>query len=241
MSGGEERFSRSQLLLGAAGMARLRRSQVVICGLGGVGSYVAEAVARCGLGAILLVDFDVVAISNINRQLCALTSTVGQSKAQVVAERIRQIDPECRVEIRRQFIDADNAAQVVGGFKADYLADAIDYVPGKLALIHYALEHDIRLISAMGAGRRLDPSQLRVADISRSRTCPLARTIRRQLRDSGVTSGVTVVYSEENPAPQEQAAAEEGRAPLGSLSFVTASMGLLMASVIIRQLAGEEG
>ncbi|MDO4731942.1 MAG: tRNA threonylcarbamoyladenosine dehydratase [Bacillota bacterium] len=228
-------FLRGEALLGQEGLKKLAAAQVLLCGVGGVGSYVAEALVRSGLGAIRIVDFDQVAPSNINRQLCALHSTIGLDKAEVTAARLADINPGCRIQIEKSFIDADNAAALMEG--VDYVADAIDYLPGKLALALNAKEKSIPFLSAMGAGRRLDPSQLRVEDISRTHICPLARNFRRELRSRGLDRGVEVVFSLEHPLPPVSTVAGE-KAPIGSLSFVPGAMGLLMASVIVRRLAG---
>lgn len=228
-------FLRGEALLGAEGLKKLQAAHVVLCGVGGVGSYVAEALVRSGLGSLSIVDFDQVAPSNINRQLCALHSTVGRDKAEVAAARLLDVNPHCRIQVHKTFIDADTAASVVTG--ADYVADAIDYLPGKVALVLAAKEAGIPLLCAMGAGRRLDPTLLRVADISQTHICPLARNFRRELRGKGIDSGVEVVFSVEQPiAPPATPPGE--KAPIGSLSFVPGAMGLVMASVIVKRLAG---
>ena len=230
-------FSRSQLLLGEAGLAKLQRSHVVLCGVGGVGSYVAEALVRSGLGSLTLVDFDKVSSSNINRQLCALHSSVGRDKVDVVAERLLDVNPACRIQRQKYFVDEQNAAEIIAD--ADYVADAIDYLPGKVALVLAAREQEKPIVCAMGAGRRLDPTLLRVADISQTHICPLARNFRRELRSKGIESGVEVVFSVEQPlAPPPTPPGE--KAPIGSLSFVPGAMGLVMASLIVRRLSGLE-
>ena len=233
-----EIFTRGELLLGTEGAARLRQSRVLVCGLGGVGSYVAEALARSGLGSLRLVDFDRVAPSNINRQLCALHSTIGQEKADIVAARLADVNPDCQLEVQKIFIGPENAAELLEG--VDYVADAIDSLSGKLALALAAREKGVPILCAMGAGRRLDPTKLEVADISRTHICPLARNFRRALREHGVTEGIEVVFSTEHPLPAAPGPA--GAAPvIGSLSFVPGAMGLTMASVIVRRLAGLGG
>ena len=226
---------RSRLLLGEAGLKRLQESYVVVCGLGGVGSYAAEALARSGLGRFLLVDFDQVSPSNINRQLCALHSTVGMKKTDVVAARLHDIAPDAQIQTRRLFIDEDHAMQLIIG--ADYVVDAIDCIPGKIALVRSSNELGVPILCAMGAGRRLDPTQLRVADISQTQTCPLARNFRHALRNLGIHKGVEVVYSNEKPQPPPMHE-PEARSTIGSLTFVPGAMGLIMASVVVRRLAG---
>lgn len=225
--------SRTELLLGAEGLAKLSRASVTVCGLGGVGSYIAEALVRSGIGELTLIDHDRVAESNINRQLGALRSTVGQNKTAVMAARLADINPECRLIRLDYFIEPENARQLLE--PTDYIADAIDYLPGKLALVQQARELHIPIICAMGAGRRLDPSQLQIADISHSFGCPLARRFRRALKDIGIESGVSVAFSSENPQPAAEG--ENGqRAPIGSYMMVPATMGLLMAAHMIREI-----
>ncbi len=221
----DEIFVREQALIGEQGLVKLTAAKIAICGLGGVGSYLAEALARAAIGSLVLIDFDQVAVSNINRQLCALHSTIGQDKADVIAQRIADINPACRVQISKQFIDVntDFAALFKG---CDYIGDAIDYVPGKLALIEYAYQQGVPLISAMGAGRRLDPTKFEIADISQTHGCPLAKNMRKQLKERGITKGVKVVFSTEQPLPAAGDA-------IGSISFVPSVAGLMMAGAII--------
>jgi tRNA threonylcarbamoyladenosine dehydratase len=224
----EQIFSRELALIGKEGLARLAAARVAVCGLGGVGSYLVEALARSGIGQLLLIDFDLVAPSNINRQLCALQSTVGRPKVEVVAERIADINPLCRVEARRLRLapDSDFAAVLSG---VDYIGDAIDELPAKIALIAYAYHNAVPLISAMGAGRRLDPTQLQVADISQTQGCPLARRLRKSLREIGIERGVKVAFSNEPPL-------EIKEETMGSIAFIPSVMGLLLASQIVRDL-----
>lgn len=233
----DEIFARNLLLLGRERVDKLKQSHVIVCGVGGVGSYVVEALVRSGIGALTLVDADKVALSNLNRQLPALLSTLDQPKVEVVAARIAEINPDCRLQLQQRFIEPEQVA-LVG--VADYLVDAIDYLPGKLALVQFAKQQGMPVISAMGAGLRLAPEKLRLDDISRTHTCPLARRMRKGLRELGIKDGVPVVFSEETPQPsyREDAPAEEvgWKSPLGSSAFVPAAAGLLMASYVVRQL-----
>lgn len=224
-------YQRQELLLGSAAQEKLARAHVAVCGLGGVGSYLCEALARAGVGELTLIDSDTVAESNINRQLYALHSTLGRFKTQVAAERIADINPQIKLHLLRDYITPDNAASLVAG--CGYICDAIDFVPGKLALMEYAWHNRVPLISAMGAGRRLDPSRLRIDDISHTGNCPLARSIRRQLRQRGIESGVTVCCSSETPVRQL-----EQPDVIGSVAFVPSVMGLMMAGHVIRSIAG---
>ena len=223
-------YQRQVLLLGEETQEKLSSCHVAVCGLGGVGSYLCEALARSGIGELTLIDSDTVAESNINRQLYALHSTIGRFKTQVAAERIADINPDIHLHLLRDYITPDNAASLVAG--CDYVCDAIDFVPGKIALMEYAWQHQVPLISAMGAGRRLDPQKLRIDDISRTGNCPLARSIRRQLRQRGISSGITVCCSSETPVRQQ---AEPDT--IGSVAFVPSVMGLMMAGHVVRSLA----
>ncbi len=226
--------SRSAMLLGADGVRRLSQASVAVFGLGGVGSYTAEALARAGVGRLVLIDGDTVAESNINRQLVATLSTVGQYKADVMAHRVQDISPVCRVEAHRLFYTAETGRGLIDG--CDFVADAVDMVSAKLALAEECHFKNIPLISAMGCGNKLDPSRFRVADITRTSVCPLCRVMRRELRQRGIPH-LTVVYSEEPPlCPlSESGELAPGRTP-GSVSFVPSVAGLLMAGEIVRQL-----
>ncbi|MCL1816121.1 MAG: tRNA threonylcarbamoyladenosine dehydratase [Clostridiales bacterium] len=239
----EEIFQRNLLLWGDAAQDRLRRSRVVLAGLGGVGSYVAEALARSGIGNMALIDHDIVEVSNLNRQIPALLTNLDLPKVDVARERIAAINPHCCVITLKEFITMDNAA-LLG--EADYYIDAIDHMPGKVAIITHALARGKPVASAMGAGLRLAPEALRLADISQSKNCPLARELRRRLRAHGIEKGVTVVYSEEPPYKNAQMTAMPepmqagAKKPLGSSPVVPAVAGLLLAGAVLRDLAGIE-
>lgn len=225
------------MMLGEEGVARLRGAHVVLFGLGGVGSYTAEALARAGIGRLTLIDGDAVSISNLNRQLPALHSTIGRPKVQVMAERIADIDPEIQVNAMDLFYSQETADRVSFA-EVDYVADAIDTVTAKLLLIQRARELDIPVISCMGAGNKLDPAQFQVADIEKTSVCPLARAVRTALRQRGVT-GVKAVFSKEEPCvPLGGQEPGSRRQTPGSLSFVPAAAGLVLAGEIIRDLAG---
>lgn len=226
----ENSWSREVLLIGDEGLAKIAAAKVLICGVGGVGSYVAEALARSAIGHIHLIDFDHYVVSNINRQLHAVHSTIGKNKITVVAERIKDINPECQVSITDAFISRENTADLLPS--CDYIVDAIDSVPGKVALIKHAVANNVPVISAMGAGRRLDPTRLHCDDISQTKVCPLARVMRRELRKEGISSGVTVVYSDEPPCEQ----AGDSRDVIGSMVFVPAAMGIIMASHVVKEI-----
>lgn len=223
-----ERFAREELLVGKEGIGKLASSHVAVFGIGGVGSFCAEALVRAGIGEITFVDSDAVQDSNSNRQLVALASTLGRAKVDVMAERALDINPDLKVHAIRAWFGSNNAQQMLSpGF--DYVADAIDSVESKLELIRKCRESGIRIASSMGAGNKLDATGFRIADISSTHTCPLAKTIRTRLKREGITNGVTVVFSETEPV-------RRAPGPPGSISFVPSVAGLLLAQVIIMGL-----
>ncbi|OAT85006.1 tRNA threonylcarbamoyladenosine dehydratase [Desulfotomaculum copahuensis] len=226
-------LSRTELLIGRAGLDRLARARVAVFGLGGVGSYAAEALARCGVGHFTLVDFDRVCPSNINRQLHALTTTVGQPKAALMGERIRLINPQAQVEVREErYLSGAGDCFLLP--PPDCVVDAIDDVPAKVDLIASCRRRGIAVYSSMGAGNKLDPGALKLADISATSVCPLARAVRRRLRREGITGGVTVVFSTE--PPRRENCGEVERRVSGSVSFVPSVAGLLLAGAAVRGL-----
>ena len=224
------------MLLGADAMARLRRCHVIVFRLGGVGSYAAECLARSGVGELTLVDQDTISVTNINRQLYALRSTVGQSKAEVAARRCADIDPELRVHPICATYDAAHRDRFFSTHY-DYIVDAIDLVSCKLDLIEQARLRRIPILTALGTGNKLDPTLLQVTDISKTSGCPLARVMRRELRARDIRR-LKVVYSPEEPAETQQLEAPPpGRRSVpASVAWVPATAGLLMGSVVIRDL-----
>ena len=241
----DERFSRTEILLGEAKMARLQESRVAIFGIGGVGGYVAEALARSGVGTFTLVDHDTVSLSNLNRQIIATEETVGKQKTEVMAERIRSVNPGACVFVRNEFFLPENA-DTFRFQEFDYVVDAVDTVTAKIALIECAKRAGVPVISAMGAGNKLDPTGFKVADISKTKVCPLAKTMRRELAKRNI-GHVKVVYSEEPPAEPASAGAllsaqmeNPGRRSVpGSIAYAPAIMGLIIASEVIRDLTRE--
>ncbi len=226
-----EELSRTALLLGEEGVERLRRARVAVFGIGGVGGYVAEALARSGVGALELIDSDRVCLSNLNRQIIALHSTVGRYKTEVMRERILDINPEAEVTERRCFFLPENAAEF--DFASyDYVVDAVDTVTAKIALVLAAQRAGVPIICSMGAGNKLDPSRFRVADLYETRVCPLAKVMRREMKKRGVER-LKVVYSEEEP--RRPAGEGNGRTP-GSTAFAPPAAGLLIASEVVRDL-----
>ena len=224
------------MLLGADAMARLRRCHVIVFGLGGVGSYAAECLARSGVGELTLVDQDTISVTNINRQLYALRSTVGQSKAEVAARRCADIDPELRVHPICATYDAAHRDRFFSTHY-DYIVDAIDLVSCKLDLIEQARLRRIPILTALGTGNKLDPTLLQVTDISKTSGCPLARVMRRELRARDIRR-LKVVYSPEEPTETQQLEAPPpGRRSVpASVAWVPATAGLLMGSVVVRDL-----
>ena len=230
-----EQHIRSIPLLGEDGLAALQNARVAVFGVGGVGGHLCEALARAGVGELHLFDKDTVSLSNVNRQAVALHSTVGMPKVEVMKARIADINPECRVVTHQVFYLPENAEQYdLAGY--DYIADAIDTVSAKIELICRAKAAGTPIISAMGAGNKLDPSAFRVADLAKTQVCPLAKIMRRELGARGIKH-LCVVYSEEKPQPS-RLPGEHGKHTPASLSFVPPAMGLIMAGKIVRDLTG---
>lgn len=233
-----EIFSRTGLLIGEAAVNRLGRARVAVFGVGGVGSFTVEALARAGVGRLLLVDDDVVAASNINRQLHATHETLGQYKTTLMADRVRAINPAAAVETREAFCLPENVADLLPG-SFDYIVDAVDTVSAKLALVEEAAARGVPVISAMGAGNKLDPTRFEVADLFDTSVCPLCRVMRRELKKRGVPR-LKVVYSREEPRtplpdPSPTGAHQKRRTP-GSISFVPSVAGLILAGEVVRDL-----
>jgi len=235
----QNQFSRTELLIGRENLYRLSAARVAVFGIGGVGGYVVEALARSGIGALDLIDDDTVSLTNINRQIIALHSTVGRAKTDAAKERIMDINPDCIVRTYRTFYMPDTKDQFDFA-QYDYVVDAIDTVTGKLSLIMQAQEAGVPIISAMGAGNKLDPAAFEVADIYETSVCPLAKVMRRELKKRGVKK-LKVVYSKEKPlVPIVDGEAEckgtAGRIAPGSIAFVPPVVGLIMAGEIVKDL-----
>ena len=235
----KEEFKRQELLYGAEAMEKLKNARVALFGVGGVGSYAAEALARSGVGHILLIDCDTVSRSNINRQLCALRSTVGQFKVDVVASRLLDINPELEVITRRDFVLPDNV-DTFDFASFDYVIDAIDTVSAKIAIAEVCASLGVPLISSMGTGNKQDPTALKITDISKTNTCPLARVMRRELKKRGI-SHLRVVYSEEEAmTPLERIVTEGGKVVPGSLAFVPSVAGIITAGEAVKHIIAEK-
>lgn len=246
----QHKFSRTEILIGKTALEKLSESTVIIFGIGGVGSYTAEALARAGVGHLILVDYDEICLTNINRQLHALYSTIGQAKVEVMRKRILDINPKVNVEAVKEFFSAENAESFLG-LNPDYVVDAIDTVSGKVCLAKECLRRGIPLISSMGAGNRLSAENYRVTDISKTSGDPLAKAVRKLLRKEGITKGIKVVYSPDLPltplpteadcrnnciCPGGDAHCALKRQIPGSISFVPPVVGLLMAGQVVNDL-----
>ena len=226
---------RTALLFGQEGLARLESSSVLIVGVGGVGGAAAEMLARSSVGHIILVDADVVEASNINRQLPALHSTVGRGKCETVAARIRDINPAAAVDIIPEYICEENIDTLLGGIRPDFVVDAIDTLSPKIALIQWCLRNGFPLVSSMGSGAKTDATRVRLADISKTRECPLAHQLRKRLHRLGITEGFLAVYSEEKP-DRQAVVLEEGRnkkSNVGTVSYLPAVFGCVCAQAVI--------
>lgn len=235
-------FSRTELLIGSVGLARLSGTCVAVIGLGGVGSYAAEALARAGIGRFILIDFDTVGPSNINRQILALHSTIGKPKTEQMQQRILDINPQAEVTIHTEFLDSENREKLLA--EADYIVDAIDSLGPKIGLLEMLVKAERKFISIMGAGNRLDPSQIHLASIDKSHNCPLARRVRKFLGRRGIRGKFPCVYSSELPtkpdddldSPDELIITRgRQRKTIGSISYMPAIMGMMAASWVIRK------
>lgn len=234
-------YSRTELLIGEEALERLKSATVMVFGIGGVGSHCVEALARSGVGTLILIDNDTVALTNINRQSIAYHSTVGEYKTKVMKRRIADIDPNIRVITHECFVLPENLESVFTE-QIDYIVDAIDTVTAKLAIVEYAKEKMIPLISSMGTGNKLHPELFEIEDISKTSVCPLCKVMRRELKARGIYH-LKVVYSKEKPSVTSNRESEEEkgsrRSIPGSISFVPPVAGLLIAGEVIRELAGE--
>lgn len=228
-----EQFSRTEMLIGKEKVDILKSKTVLIFGIGGVGSYVAESLARCGIGTLILVDNDVVSLSNINRQIIALHSTIGKTKVEVMKERILDINPEAKTICYQEFVTPENVDKFINK-DIDYIVDAIDTVKSKIAIIEKAKKLDIPIISSMGTGNKLDPLKFKITDISKTSVCPLAKVIRKGLKERGIKK-VKVLYSEEIPSKVPEAS-NDGKVVPASIAFVPSVAGLAISGEVVRDL-----
>lgn len=234
-------LSRTQLLIGEKKLAKLVQSHVMIVGMGGVGSYAAEFICRSGIGKITIIDGDVVDPTNRNRQLPALSTNHGISKAAIMAERLLAINPELELTVVREFINPEMVEQLLQS-NPDYIVDAIDSITPKITFIKMAYEKKLRIVSSMGAGAKLDPTLLKVTDISKTIICPFAQQIRKTLKTHGIYKGIKVVFSPEEPI-KESLMMTDGRnykkSAYGTISYLPATFGAVVSSVVIRDLLEE--
>jgi len=243
----DNRFHRLEILFGPEATERLANASVAVFGLGGVGSFAAEALVRSGIGRLTLIDFDKIDITNMNRQLHATSDTIGHAKVQVMAARCRSINPLARIEPIQDFFTSDNSDELLDrGY--DYVLDCIDHVTAKLTLIEQCQQKKLPIIASMGAANKIDPSQIHIADLADTHGCRLARIVRRELRKRGIETGIKVVYSTEAFEPLSAGRREttadksyqDRRAPLGSSSVIPPLFGLTMAGEVIRAVAKKE-
>lgn len=228
----DNRFSRTELLIGKEAIEKLNKSKVAVFGIGGVGSYVVEGLARAGVGSFILVDKDEVDITNINRQIIATTKTVGRPKVEVAKERILEINPEARVEIYQEFFLPETKG--ILDESIDYIVDAVDTVTAKIELIVRANKLNIPIISSMGTGNKLDPTRFEVTDIYKTSVCPLAKVMRKELKTRGIKK-LKVIYSKEEPIKVSQICNNTKQVP-GSISFVPSVAGLIIAGEVIKDI-----
>lgn len=237
----KEWLERTALLLGNKKLETLRQANVLVVGLGGVGAYAAEMIARSGVGRMTIADADTVSATNINRQLIALHSTIGKQKAELMAERLRDINPEIELTIVNRFIKDDETDTLLDSQKFDYVVDAIDTLSPKLALIKGCLDRNIPLVSSMGAGAKTDPTKMDICDIAKTHHCPLAHMLRKRLHKIGIRSGFKAVYSPEPVREGAMILCEEQnkKSNTGTISYIPALFGIGCASVVIRGLINE--
>lgn len=247
-------LSRTELLIGKDGLEKLKNSKVVVFGIGGVGSFTVEALARAGVGNLVLIDDDTICLTNLNRQIHATFKTVSKSKVETMKERILEINPKCNVEVFETFVKEDNISDIIT-LDTDYVVDAIDTVSSKIALVVWCKEHNIKIISSMGTGNKLDPTQFKVADIHKTKVCPLAKVMRNELKKRNIKD-LKVVYSEEIPTKpklDEVITCKEGcvctggtkkcavkRQIPGSISFVPPVAGMIIGGEVIKDIVGIE-
>ncbi len=234
-------LERSELLLGEEKLSALLSANVLVVGLGGVGAYAAEMIARVGVGRMTIIDSDSVSLSNINRQLIALHSTIGEDKSILMARRIRDINPAIDLTVITEYVTEENIGQLLDGARFDYVVDAIDTLTPKVMLITESLKRGYPIVSSMGAGAKTDPTQVKITDISKSNYCPLAHALRKRLNRLGIRKGFKVVFSPEEVRPGSMIRVEERnkRSNVGTISYMPAIFGCNCASVVIRGLLNE--
>lgn len=235
-------LERSELLFGKIVLDELKRANVLVVGIGGVGAYAAEMLVRSGVGKITIADSDTVSVTNINRQLIALHSTIGQLKTEVLAKRLMDINPKLSLRVVPEYIKDEKTDKILDSEKYDYVVDAIDTLSPKLALIKGCLDRKIPIVSSMGAGAKLDPTKMEICDISKTHHCPLAHMLRKRLHKMGIRKGFKAVFSAEPPKEGAMILCEEQnkKSNVGTISYLPALFGIGCASVVIRDLTGTE-
>ena len=231
-------LSRTELLLGEERLGLLKKAHVLVAGLGGVGAYAAEQLCRAGIGEMTIIDGDCLDVTNKNRQLPALDSNIGKAKAEIMAIRFRDINPDIQLHVINDFIKDDRMIDILEMAKYDYVVDAIDTLAPKIFLIYHSLQKGYRVVSSMGAGGKMDPEQIRIADISKSYNCNLARMLRKRLHKLGVYKGVKVVFSPEEVDPEAVvlSESENKKSNVGTISYMPPLFGCFCASVVIRDI-----
>ncbi|MRT93557.1 tRNA threonylcarbamoyladenosine dehydratase [Ancylomarina sp. 16SWW S1-10-2] len=234
-------LSRTELLLGEEKLEQLKNAHILVVGLGGVGAYSAELLCRAGIGQMTIVDNDDLEASNINRQLPATTETLGKNKTDVMAERLLAINPDLKLRVINEYLRDDRMVEVLEETKYDYVVDAIDTLAPKIILIFHSLKNNYKVVSSMGAGGKMDPSQIQIKDISKSYNCRLARMLRKKLHQIGVRKGVTVVFSPEDVDKKAVVLVESKnkKSNVGTISYMPPIFGCYIASVVLRDLAGK--
>lgn len=234
----EEWKERTGMLVGEDGLSRLAGATVAVIGVGGVGGYAAEMIARAGVGHIIILDSDTVSVTNKNRQLLALDSTIGRPKCEVLEKRLKDINPTLDITVIDIYLEADKIGEILDGYRIDFLVDAIDTLAPKLALIKYCMDSGIPHVSSMGAGAKYDVTKVRIADISKSYNCPLAYIVRKRLRHMGISKGFKVVFSEELPEKKAIVECEERnkKSQVGTISYLPAVFGCACAQAAIGHL-----
>ncbi|MFB6340572.1 ThiF family adenylyltransferase [Saccharicrinis sp. FJH62] len=232
--------SRTELLLGREKLDKLKKAHVLVVGLGGVGAYAAESICRAGIGKMTIVDGDVVNPSNLNRQLIALNSTIGESKSDVLSGRLKDINPDLELSVHNIFLRDEETIKLLEAAHYDYVIDAIDTLSPKVYLLYHALQKGYKVVSSMGAGGKMDPTKIHISDISKSSVCRLARTVRKRLGKIGIRKGITVVYSTEEAAEHAiigNSEEQNKNSTVGTIAYMPAVFGCFVASVVIRDLS----
>lgn len=234
----EDWKERTSMLIGEEGLQRLSVSRVAVIGVGGVGGYAAEMVVRAGVGHLIIMDSDNVSVTNKNRQLLALDSTVGRPKCDVLRERLLDINPQLDIIVLKEYLEAGSADEVLGKYRIDFLIDAIDTLSPKMSLIKYCMDRGIPLVSSMGAGAKTDATKVRLADISKSFNCPLAALVRKRLRRMGIKKGFQAVFSEELPKKEAITECDDRnkKSLVGTVSYIPAAFGCVCAQAALQSL-----